>query len=108
MLGRAALLTRRPVACLFDVAPDRGCRVSPCCAATGLPAARHGDGHAGARNCAPSPQTRLCGPIPRPGAATNCAHLAGRPLAAIPLYGVRTFLDALRRRDCPACLTAAL
>ena len=37
---------------------------------------------------APALQTRLCGPIPR------CEHArAGRLLAAIPPYGVRTFLD---------------
>src|SRR5690606_19328686 len=43
----------RPYACLFGVAPDRGCRVSPCHAAARCRTARHGDGRAGARQARP-------------------------------------------------------
>jgi len=65
MLGRAALSGVKPYACLFDVAPDRGCRVSPCGIATCV--AQHGVAvpvrtRAGDT---PLPQTRLCGPVPR-------------------------------------------
>lgn len=58
-----------------------------------------------AERYAPPPlQTRLCGPIPRLAAARR---LAGRLLAAILPYGVRTFLDshtAVARRTLSATL----
>ena len=79
-------------ACLFDVAPDRGCRVSPCGAAAGFPASAVRRWPYRCAHGAPAPQTRLCGPVPRLDGAMR--RLAGRPLAAIPLCGVRTFLDA--------------
>ncbi len=41
----------------------------------------------------PAPQTRLCGPIPRHRHRQSRVN-AGRLLAAIPLCGVRTFLDS--------------
>lgn len=44
---------RRPHACLFDVAPDRGCRVSPCDAAARCRTARYGDGRICARAARP-------------------------------------------------------
>src|SRR5690606_18718366 len=91
MLERAALQARKPCTCLFGVAPDRGCRVSPCRAAHRRRRTRYGDGRTGAGRSPPAPQTRLCGPIPQP--RTEVA--AGRLLAATLLYGVRTFLDGL-------------
>src|SRR5690554_67330 len=106
MLERAALLARKPSACLFDVAPGRGCRVSPCRAAAGFPTTQHGNGRVGACVNMPAPQTRLCGPVPQLTNTLLCP-LAGRPLAATPLCGVRTFLDDWHR-DCPTCLTASL
>ena len=68
MLGRAALPGIKPDACLFDVAPGRGCRVSPCCAVPGCPDTQHGDGRVGAHCCAraadsslwPCSSTRRC------------------------------------------------
>lgn len=45
----------------------------------------------------PYAQTRLCGPIPQ------LKYSTGRLLAAILLCGVRTFLDSVRYRGCPAC-----
>src|SRR3546814_6006928 len=40
-------------------------------------------------------------------AAAEAHRNAGRLLAAIALYGVRTFLDAPAHRDCPTCPTHA-
>jgi len=96
----------RGCACLFGVAPGRGCRVSPCGAALCKQSAQHGVGRAGA--CQACPRRRLVsvalflsGRRPKPAAA-------GRPLAATLPYGVRTFLDIGKYRDCPACLAPIL
>jgi len=75
MLGRTALCGARPRACLFGVAPDGGCRVSPC---SDSPRPGRANGtewpcRSGAR-APPSLQTRLCGPIPRLRAAHSRAR----------------------------------
>ena len=75
-------------ACLFDVAPDRGCRVSPCRAAACRQAAQHGDGRAGA--CQACPRRRLVSVALF--LALYLAAFGGRPLAVTLLCGVRTFL----------------
>jgi hypothetical protein len=96
MLGRAARLVRKPDACLFDVAPDRGYRVSPCNAAPARDA-QYGDGRISARRKA-CPRRSLVSVALVLGLATLARRYAGRLLAAILLYGVRTFLDAVAPR----------
>src|SRR5690606_18295376 len=61
---------------------------------------------------APAPQTRLCGPVPRPRRRDKPRGAAGRPLAAILPCGVRTFLDgfapaAIARPVLPAHFSTA-
>jgi len=56
------------------------------------------------------PQTRLCGPIPRLRLTGHSPiKIAGRSLAAILPYGVRTFLGwRYAKRGCPVCSARAL
>src|SRR5699024_9775982 len=75
----------------FDVAPDRGYRVSPCSAVPGKPGTQHGDGRAGAWP-QPCPRHRLVSVALFLGRASATP---GRLLAATLLCGVRTFLDTV-------------
>ncbi len=91
-------------ACLFDVAPDRGCRVSPCHAPTGMPVRQYGDGRTGVhRGCTLVADSSLW-----PCSSAFPERIAGRPLAAIVPCGVRTFLDAWWHRDRPTCPAVSL
>ena len=105
MLERAAL-SAKACACLFDVAPDRGCRVSPCGAApVSRRAARRWPCRC-MRNM-PAPQTRLCGPVPRLGGAPR-APPRRTAVSRYPALWSPDLPRCHRHRDCPARLTAAL
>jgi hypothetical protein len=86
---------RRPCTCLFDVAPGRGCRVSPCDAAGRCQPARHGVAVPVRR----LPPARFADSSLWPCSSPDrCCHLPdGRPLAATLPYGVRTFLETRER-----------
>ena len=90
MLGRSPpFATRGSHACLFDVAPDRGCRVSPCDAAARCRMARYGDGRIGARNA--RPRRSLVSVVLFLSRARR-RNRTGWLAVTLPC-GVRTFLD---------------
>src|SRR5690606_5212232 len=96
MLGRAALPATGADACLFDVAPSRGYRVSPCSAVLAYQRAVRSR-RTSAPQKGPTPQTRLCGPIPR--LDDTCVS---RRRTAVSRY------PALRSPDLPRCLRTAI
>ena len=92
---------------VFGVAPDRGCRVSPCNVQDASALCTTGTPWQSTPFGTPPLQTRLCGPSPQ-GQEDLHPPTLGRSLTVIPLYGVRTFLDAIRHRDYPTRLAPAL
>ncbi len=81
-------------ACLFDVAPDRGCRVSPCHARQAKARRQYGV----AVPVCIRKRTRMADSSLWPCSSAFSSEIAGRPLAAIPPDGVRTFLGAVAPR----------
>lgn len=90
-----------PDTCLFDVAPDRGYRVSPCCVIalrqchTEVAVSVHLHAHAAVSSLWP---------------CSSAACATGRLLAAILPYGVRTFLEDKKppRLPSPLCQKSIL
>src|SRR5690606_25690328 len=92
-LGGPPFRSRRTDACLFDVAPGRGCRVSPY-----GDMARNAMQYGGAVPVPEGPRRRLVSVALFLGLTTLARRDAGRPLAATLPCGVRTFLDACAPR----------